>query len=253
MEPISIIYQFRAQGNEPIEIALTLQPITLELVDNRPKEMPAWSRLDFHQCSNCPLTPETHPYCPLAANLVNVVGQFNTLHSFDRLQLDVIIEERRVSQETAAQKALSSLIGLISAASGCPNTAFFKPMARFHLPLSSSEETMYRVISMYLMAQYFRQQGGDDPDMDLSGLSQIYSDVEVVNWHMAQRLAVATETDSSLNAIVILDLYAKTLPLLLEKDLLIDSLEEIRGLFSSFLEQRARSMPPHKPYSSRST
>jgi len=251
MDPISITYRFRAPGDDPIEIALKLQPVTLELIDNWPTEPPAWSRLDFHQCSNCPLTVETHPYCPLAANLVNVVGQFNTLHSFDRLQVDVIIEERHVSQETTAQKSLSSLIGLISAASGCPNTAFFKPMARFHLPLSSSEETMYRVISMYLMAQYFRQKGGDAPDMDLDGLSKIYSDVEVVNWHIAQRLAVATKTDSSLNAIVILDLYAKTLPLLLEGDLLAESLDEIRGLFSSFLEQSARSTKPYQPYSSR--
>jgi hypothetical protein len=124
-------------------------------------------------------------------------------------------------------------------------------MARFHLPHSSSEETMYRVMSMYLMAQYFRQQGGDTPDMNLTGLSQIYADVEIVNWHMARRLAVATETDSSLNAIVILDLYAKTLPLLLEEDLLAEALKEMRGLFSSFLDQTPKPTQPYQPYSSR--
>ena len=235
MDPISITYQFHTPGDDPINIALKLQPVTLELIDNWPKELPAWSRLEFHQCSNCPLSPETHPYCPLAANLVNVVGLFGTTNSFDRLQLDVTVEERRVSQETSAQKALSSLFGLISAASGCPITAFFKPMARFHLPLASPEETMYRVMSMYLMAQYFRQEKGNNTDMDFAGMINIYQDVEIVNRHMAKRLSVATKADTSLNAIVILDSYAKTLPLLIEEKVLADSLKEIRGLFSSFL------------------
>jgi hypothetical protein len=30
-----------------------------------------------------------------------------------------------------------------------------KPMARFHLPLASEEETIYRATTMYLLAQYF--------------------------------------------------------------------------------------------------
>ncbi len=241
MNPIPITYRFVVENGSTIEIPLQLQPVTLEIIDNVPDDLPAWTQLAYHQCPNCPLSPDTHPHCPLAANLVNLVDRFESLKSYDKLRLDVITEERHISQHTTAQKAISSLMGLVSAASGCPNTAFFKPMARFHLPLSSSDETMYRVISMYLMAQYFRQQEDSAPDMNLDGLIQIYEDVEVVNRHLAQRLAKTTSTDSSLNAIVILDLYAKTLPLMIVENLLTETLDNIRGLFSSFLD---RSAPP---------
>ena len=36
-------------------------------------ELPAWTRLDFHQCPNCPLTPATHPHCPMAARFAGLV------------------------------------------------------------------------------------------------------------------------------------------------------------------------------------
>jgi hypothetical protein len=41
------------------------------------------------------------------------------------------------------------------ATSGCRYTAYFKPMARFHLPFANEEETAYRAISMYLLSQRF--------------------------------------------------------------------------------------------------
>lgn len=236
-EPLRITYRLTMEDDSKIEIPLQLQPVTLDLIDLAPTAPPDWTRLEHFQCPNCPLSPEEHPYCPLSTNLVNVVHKLDSLRSYDKVRLDVVTEGRHIYHNTTAQKAISSLLGLISAASGCPNTAFFKPMARFHLPLANSNETMYRVISMYLMAQYFRQLEGGAPDMDLTGLIQIYQDVEVVNQYIAKRLASVTVTDSSLNAIVILDLYAKTFPLLIVEDALLDTLNELRGLFSSFLDQ----------------
>lgn len=236
-ETIEITYRIMPRDSgSTIEIPLQLQSATLELIGNQPAELPGWTKLDYHKCSNCPLSAETHPHCPLAANLVNIIDRFEAIRSYDKVRLEVITEERRISQMTTAQKAISSLMGLISAASGCPNTAFFKPMARYHLPLSSGSETMYRVISMYLFAQYFRKAGGQMPDTELDGLLQIYQDVEVVNQHIARRLSAHTMTDSSLNAIVILDLYAKTLPLLIVDNVLTETLDEMRSLFSSYLD-----------------
>ena len=58
------------------------------------------------------------------------------------------------------------------ATSGCPHMDFFKPMARFHLPLANAEETVYRATSMYLLAQYFLQREGKEADMELEGLKK---------------------------------------------------------------------------------
>ena len=122
------------------------------------------------------------------------------------------------------------MMGLVIATSGCPHAAFFKPMARFHLPLASKVETIFRATSMYLLAQYFLKNAGKCADFELEGLSQIYANMQIINMAVAERLRAATKTDSSVNAIVILDCYAKSLPFAIEK-----SLEDVRYLFSPFL------------------
>ena len=116
------------------------------------------------------------------------------------------------------------------ATSACPHTAHFRPMARFHLPLASKEETLYRATSMYLLAQYFAYRDGENPDLDLSGLARIYANLEIVNRAMARRLRSASEQDAAVNAVVILDVLAKTLP-----HSIVDNLVGMRQLFSSFL------------------
>jgi hypothetical protein len=121
-------------------------------------------------------------------------------------------------------------MGLVMATSGCPHTAFFKPMARFHLPLASEEETVYRATSMYLLAQYFLKKEGQNADLELKGLREIYHNMHTVNTAIAERLRGASETDSTVNAIVLLDMYALTLPYVID-----ESLEEIRHLFRPFL------------------
>ena len=48
-----------------------------------------------------------------------------------------------------------------------------------------------------------------------------------VNAGLAERLREATHEDSTLNAVVLLDVFAKTLPMVIE-----ESLEELRHLFA---------------------
>jgi hypothetical protein len=227
---IVIQYFFRRPDNSREEFQFELNGMSLELVGNIPLRLPAWTALDFYQCPNCKLDILAHPHCPLAVNLVNIVSRFEDLISYDEIRVNVITEERRISQQTTAQIGISSMMGLVIATSGCPHAAFFKPMARFHLPLASKEETIFRATSMYLLAQYFLKKDGQSADLELKGLSQIYDNMQIINLAIVERLRAATTTDSSVNALVILDNYAKSMPYAIEK-----SLEDIRYLFSSFL------------------
>ena len=54
------------------DFRLELNASTLELEGNIPEPLPQWTKLDFHQCPNCPLDISTHPHCSLAANIVGV-------------------------------------------------------------------------------------------------------------------------------------------------------------------------------------
>jgi hypothetical protein len=104
-------------------------------------------------------------------------------------------------------------------------------MARFHLPLASEEETIYRAATMYLLAQYFCGERGGKTDFSFEGLIALYRNIQTVNVHVAKRFRAAGGSDSPVNAIIYLDLYAKGMPYAVQK-----SLSELRYLFASFLD-----------------
>ncbi|HHO76070.1 MAG TPA: hypothetical protein ENN05_06530 [Deltaproteobacteria bacterium] len=228
--PIRYCFTFGDGSQEIINLKLDAQ--TLELKNDLPEDLPAWTALGFHQCPNCPITTDTHPRCPLAVHLVNTVNRFRGKLSYHEIHLNVVTPERIFSKPTTLQSAISSLMGLISATCGCPLTAPLRPMARFHLPLASNEETIYRVASMYLMVQYFLRKKGKVPDQELGGLIEIYKDIQVVNNSFMQRLRDASQTESTVDAMVLLDSYAQIMPEQIE-----DSLESIAYLFDDFTQE----------------
>jgi hypothetical protein len=232
-EHIAIEYRITPVDAATEIFDLFFDPHTLALVNKVPEDLPSWTELGFHQCHHCPLVASESPRCPLAVRLVDIVRRFKGLSSFDKTLLTVITEERIISQKTTAQRAISSLIGLISATSGCPHTAYFRPMARFHLPLASDAETIYRASSMYMLAQYFRGNAELPPELYLQGLKQIYADTGIVNYTISQRLRAASDTDSAVNAIVLLDMFVKTVPYAIE-----ESLESMRHLFRPYFKDK---------------
>ena len=231
MDPITIQYLFSLGNDRKETFDVFLDPNTLEIINRQTEELPPWTELEFHQCSHCPLTSDLHPHCPLAVTLIKVIGRFNNVVSHNEIELTVITNERQVSQKTTAQKGISSLIGLLFAASGCPHTAYFKPMARYHLPLSSEDETYYRATGMYLLAQYLLNKDGKQADLDLVGLKEIYKNLHLLNKMVAERIRSATRADSSINAVVLLDMITNLMPFILD-----EQLDKIRHLFSSYLE-----------------
>lgn len=232
MDAVKIEYRFTLPNGQQETLKLELDPETIELRVPEPKTQADWTRLEFHQCNNCPLAPEQHPHCPMATRLAPIVEWFNSLASYDQIHMEVETEERKIVQQTTAQKGISSLFGLLMATSGCPKTAYFKPMARFHVPLAGPDETIYRAVSMYLLAQYFVKQQKLTPDFTLQGLKTIYEDLQTVNLGMVKRIRAASRTDSSTNAVIILDMYARSIPFCID-----ESLEEIQHLFQSYLDK----------------
>jgi uncharacterized protein (DUF2236 family) len=140
--------------------------------------------------------------------------------------MEVTTPERMVTKNTTAQRAVSSLMGLVMATSGCPHMAFLKPMARYHLPFATQEETIFRAVSTYLLEQYFRHKQGLSTDLELENLKEIYAEIRIVNNAIASRLRTVSVQDSAVNAVVQLDMFAQILPYSIE-----DSLEDLRYLF----------------------
>lgn len=209
---ITIQYTFSFQNGESREILLQLDDNTLALLPMREHVPPPWADLDFHKCQGCPLDPEENPHCPIAVQLVDIVNIFHKYNSCDEVKIEVVDSQRHYLKETTLQEGLGSLTGIIMVTGGCPVLAPLRPMVRFHLPFASLEETEFRMISMYLVAQYLQYKNGKQPDWTLGGLQSIYNRVQNVNRYFANRIRSASQKDASINAIVILDCFAKAVP-----------------------------------------
>lgn len=230
MSKLQIKYVLRSPAGESLQIPLEFEEEDFSLCVPERESWPEWTRLDTHLCPHCTLDRGLSPCCPLARCLVGVVEATADLVSHDPVQAEAIVPERRIVVDTTVGDALRSLMGLMIPASGCPHTAHFKPMARFHLPFSTAEETLYRVCSMHRLAQRLRASAGLEPDDAFDRLTQIYADINLVNTHVAQRLLDARGEDSSRSAVALLDVFAQLIPFQFDQ-----ALEQLRGLFGAYL------------------
>jgi len=234
MSTLVITYKVATPDSRERVFNLELDRDSAVLTSKPNANAPPWTDLSFNQCMGCPLKAAETKHCPAALHLASVIEGFADLVSFDQVRVTVESEERAVIATLSAQQALASLMGLIIASSGCPRTAVFRPMARFHLPFSSESETAYRVASMYLVAQHFKARKGEDADFKLEDLESVYRGVHAVNRGMAQRLRAASRQDAIVNAIVLLDVYSSLVPAAIH-----DILDEVKPAFEALLSENS--------------
>lgn len=191
-----------------IVIALDAQTLAAQPRADAAQPPPDWVRLTHCQCPNCPLAPSQTPCCPVALQLEPLLGHFADAASFQPVHVEVTAPERSYSADTSLQQGVSSMLGLVMATSGCPVLDALRPMARFHLPFASYEESAYRALSMYLLAQHVRAQAGEDADWSLDAYLALYESIQQVNAAFARRIQSFITNDANANALVILDCFA---------------------------------------------
>ncbi len=225
-DPQRIRYRFDLPNGSQKALDFTFDATDFRLVNTPPAVPPFWTDLKFNQCANCPLNAAEHPQCPAALQMASAIEPLKALVSFDKVGVTVTQAERTIYAETTAQQAMSSVLGLIMATAGCPWTDRFRPMARFHLPFASEVETVYRSVSMFLLA---RELVGGSQTQGFAALEELYVNLHLVNRDMSRRLGAATRTDPAQNAMALLDAYTTLLPAALES-----SLEELKPLFDAW-------------------
>ncbi|MEW6670069.1 MAG: hypothetical protein AB1427_00115 [Thermodesulfobacteriota bacterium] len=214
-----ITYEFSfGNGNRKV-FHVDLNPDTLILVATELSEKPAWTKLDFRQCPCCPLHKDNHPYCPIALNIARVIDSFANTISHETCRVRCDTQERTYLKNTSLMEGLSSLLGLIMAVSSCPIMQVFRPMARFHLPFSTIEETTVRAVSLYLLRQYFLFKNKQDVDLDLKKLRKHYETIQILNAGLLERIRGLHQTDSDRNAICIFHSLSQLLSTEIDTDL----------------------------------
>ncbi|KAF0127762.1 MAG: hypothetical protein FD189_308 [Elusimicrobia bacterium] len=205
-------YELKFEDGSETAVEIRLDPVSLRAVSAPDGPLPDWTLLDRCKCPVCPFDSASEHYCPVAVNMAGVAARFADKSSVMPVEARVISDEREYFKRTSLQSALSSIIGVYMVTSGCPVMEVLKPMARYHLPFASLNETVYRSVSSYLTRQYLAMKKGEEPDWSLERLKRAYADIEVLNRAMADRIRQASSKDANCNAIVILDSFAKMVP-----------------------------------------
>lgn len=228
----TITYRFMLPDQKAVEFLITIDDKgLLQRQGTAGGAVPEWAYLENHQCPHCPLSKSEFQFCPPALNLVSLVEPFKKLYSYEEVNVEVITPNRTVSAVTSVQRAVSSLMGLIMATSDCPHLSFFRAMARFHLPFSTPEETIYRASSSWVLGQYLYS--GSCEDGGLNKLSDFYAKVHEVNMAFAERVRGAAETDSAVNALVSLDALGSSVQMTIE-----DFREDLEKIYEPYFKVR---------------
>jgi hypothetical protein len=221
----AITYIFHLAQGRTERIVLTFDPDNFLLQVDPALPAESWMDLGFRKCAHCPLAAETHPLCPFAHALGGFIHGFDSFYSYERAVVEVVTAQRTIVAERPLQDAMASILGLIGATSGCPHLAFLRPMARFHLPFASEQETLVRVFAYHLLGSHLRSEGTDAAG--IGRLETMYREVAQVNLGMAERIRGAFAKDAVVNAIIILDTFAQAVPFVVR-----DALQELQPLFA---------------------
>ena len=226
---MQITYRFIFPGGHDESFAMRFDPETMAYQPDADAPAPEWARLENNKCGICPLKEADSPYCPVARNLAPVIARFVDRISFEETELVVVTEAREYRKRISLQRGIAAIFGLIMATSGCPALDKLRPMAASHLPMAEMGETRYRAITMYLLAQFFRERRGLPSDRDLAGLEKIYADVGLINRDFITRLRTIDMQDANFNALVGLDCFC-----LRDTRVMTSSLDKLENLFKPY-------------------
>jgi hypothetical protein len=215
-EPYRVEYEFRFEDGGTRSFDIHIDPQRMEAIRPPSDSVPEWTRLAFKRCPCCSLTEAESPGCPIARNIAEIVEEFKDTISHKDCTVVCRTPERTYMKECTVAEGLASVFGLLNATSGCPTMGLFKPMARFHLPFSTTEETVARSTSMYLLGQYFVRRRHGQPDLDLKKLDEHFSRVRQVDACLLARIRSVSRMDADDNALVALHAMADILSLQIE-------------------------------------
>ena len=222
MEIVKYSYKFIFPDGTSKAFDIVLNGHTMELIAEKPSVNPPWTKLSCCKCVSCPLDEKKHKYCPAAMSMAHLVDFYKDMPASQHARVIVESPDRTYTKNVSLQEGLSSLVGIYMVTGGCPVLSILKSMVRFHLPFAAMEETAYRVFSMYMLAQYFLAKKGFTPDWKMEKLPKIYRDISGVNSGFCERLRSVVASDSSVNAVIILDALGSFIELSIKRNAMQD-------------------------------
>ncbi len=173
------------------------------------QEPAAWTRLDFHQCSCCPLSVDKVPYCPAAESLENTLMRFRSHFSYEKVEATAVDgANRRTVLEGTLQEVGSIFVQLAVFSSGCPIGKRLRPLLRDIRPFATNNElTRHLIMKMLLKNRGNIEKAKEDIHIQLEPLHEVFNNL----W---RRLDTAPSGgDAVQNSIVRMDAFTMNVSL----------------------------------------
>ncbi|MFA6092563.1 MAG: hypothetical protein WCU88_03770 [Elusimicrobiota bacterium] len=231
---LEFLYRFTLSDGTVREFHARMDRLNMRLLSPTRERYPEWTRLSFEQCPNCPLDENACPRCPVAAHLVDLVDAFGDRPSTEKARIEIVSKQRTIHRDASLAEGVSALMGIYMSTGGCPILDLLKPNVIQHLPFASADETLFRTLSMYLLAQHFVARRGGKPDWALEKFSSLIDEVHTVNKKFCDRLHGTCLRDVHVNALTHLDCFAEIARVAVSKkpSSRLDALEQ---LFEAYL------------------
>jgi hypothetical protein len=199
---------------------------------------PDWTKLGYQQCQNCPLNPSLNSHCPAALDVHALLGALPATATYKRIDVCVTSPQREYRKVVTVEEGVRSLMGLVMASSACPVFGMLRPAARHHLPFASVEEQTLRMVSFYLMQQYFKAHEGKAPDWPLTQLIQHFKTLQLVNHAFWQRITGHVQNDANARALLSFFTLSGNLSASIDQQL-----DHVYDLYFRSADQPRRSFP----------
>jgi hypothetical protein len=134
--------------------------------------------------------------------LAPVVAAFHDTWSCETVEVAVATSTRLVTKRTGLQDALSGVVGLTLATSGCPRLAPLRPLALTALPFGELHEMFAHMATLYAFGQIRRHQRGLTADWTFAGLAALTADIATVYQDLLYRLEEVSHKDAVRNALL---------------------------------------------------
>lgn len=229
---VSFTYTFIFPDGKQASFEVRLNSATGATSRPWPQKLPNWTKLENHQCSHCPLSAKEHLHCPAAVSVLDIVEFFHETSSIEPVEVSVRSDERTtVKENVPLPAAVAAVMGARFAGSGCPITAKFQPMVRYHVPFTTMDEATYRIVTMHALVQFLRMSEGLKADWSFNELNRLCQDMNRLNIDFAQRLRELQVNDATTNALTNLDSFVQIVDITVDEDFLAELKQLCRAHF----------------------
>jgi len=193
-------YQVRLDDGRLIELSNPAR-ITPEAWD-RMTDLPDWTMLTYHQCSNCPLDEKRILRCPAAAAVSELVANFSEVVSFQKVDLVITRPNGQYSVRGSAQMVVFALLVEFVSRAKCPY--LFDPSADkgFFFLCLDVDQLLYRFFASFLIQHHLLSSGEPDPNaVNWQRFQSFMGEMRVALEGLLDRIQAYCQEDANINAL----------------------------------------------------